>query len=134
MPHVSKHKLKEKTERDIEDRLMLFLNTTTLKTRKGIFDELFTKTERLMIAKRLAILFLVNDGLPTHTISERLRVSPSTVARFENSSRKGRFKTTISWLAKNKIAHSAVRFIADLVSVPFDAQKKSLYKVIDESL
>lgn len=45
-----------------------------------IFD-LFTPTERIMFAKRLAIAALLSQGLPYKVIADKLKVSTSTVAR-----------------------------------------------------
>jgi len=131
MPHISRHKLRKQTLQELDERLMLFLSTTTMKTRQEIFRELFTETEQLMIAKRLSMLFLITEGLPTHTISKQLRVSSSTVARFENRTDRGSFLRTVRWLKRSKEAHSALRYIADLISIPFEAQQKSLAQAID---
>jgi len=132
MPHISRHKPNKRTMQELEDRLMLFLSSTGLKTRQEIFRELLTETERLMIAKRLSILFFIMKDVPTHTISKRLRVSPSTVARFELKASHKTFSKTISWLRRSKEAHSALRFIVDLISIPYKAQRKSLARSIDE--
>lgn len=45
-----------------------------------IFD-LLTPTERIMLAKRLAIAAFLIEGLPYHAISEMLKVSTSTIGR-----------------------------------------------------
>ena len=89
MPHLSRHKLSKQQIQEIEGRVMLFLSSPSMKTRQVIFRELFTNTEQLMIAKRLAMLFFIAENAPTHDISSRLCVSPSTVARFENAFDKG---------------------------------------------
>ena len=132
MPHISKYKLKKRTMQELEERVMLFLSTTSMKTRQEIFRELFTPTERLMIAKRLSLIFLITEQASSHEISKRLRVSSSTAMRFQNAVSRNAFAGTIKWLARNKKAHAALRFIADLVAVPFEAQNKSLARFMDE--
>lgn len=48
---------------------------------KVTFD-LLSPAERIMIAKRVAIIFLLMKKIDYNNICERLKVSPSTVAKF----------------------------------------------------
>lgn len=82
MPHVSKRKLEEQV---LESLLAQFSGIFKLAGRKNTLnhftDELFTKTEKIMFAKRLAAILLLNRGMPQHLISEKLNMSPSTISR-----------------------------------------------------
>lgn len=51
--------------------------------RKLLLAELLTDTEKIMLAKRLAVIFLLAKNVPPYRIWNRLKISPSTVARFE---------------------------------------------------
>lgn len=53
------------------------------KTAGTFFNEFFTHTERIMFAKRLAILFLKKEGVTPYRIARLLNVSTSTVYRLE---------------------------------------------------
>ncbi len=132
MPHISKHAVAEKVVREIEDRIIAVLSDTGSKTRTKIFKEILTKTERLMIAKRLAMIYLAQKGTATHTISETLKVSPSTVARFENRLEQNHFKHTASWVKSHAPMNKVLKLIFDLAVIPFEAQKKSLGQMLDE--
>ncbi len=44
---------------------------------------LLTPTERLMLAKRLAIIILIKEGLPESTIANTLHVTRVTVSRMQ---------------------------------------------------
>ncbi|MES2087489.1 MAG: helix-turn-helix domain-containing protein [Patescibacteria group bacterium] len=133
MPHVSKHLVAEKVLRELEEHIIAVLSDTGLKARNKIFKEILTKTERLMVAKRLAMIYLIQKGRATHEISEMLKVSPSTVARFENQLEQKCFIHTASWV-KNHVAMNRVfKLIFNLAAVPFEAQKKSLGQMLDEN-
>src|SRR3989338_1485253 len=101
MPHVSRHKVQDSTKRELEDYIASFLADTGSKARQNIFRELLTPTERLMIAKRLAMLYFISKNVPTHRISQTLRVSPSTVARFETAVGAGAYSNIILWINRH---------------------------------
>ena len=126
MPHISKHALAEKVIKELERHIVTVISDTGSKTRNKIFSEILTKTERLMLAKRLAMIYLIQKGTATHTISEMLKVSPSTVARFENRLGKNHFTHTALWVKNHTDMNKMLRLIFDLVTIPFEARKKSL--------
>lgn len=49
---------------------------------KDIITDILSFTERVMIAKRIAIIYLLIKNIDHMSISETLKVSPSTVAKF----------------------------------------------------
>lgn len=82
MPQVSKSPIPKKTEQKIRKAFTKAL--VDIKSEKEmeryIFD-LLTPTERIMLAKRLAIAALLIEGLPYQKISEKLKVSTATIGR-----------------------------------------------------
>ena len=95
MPHVSKHVLNEKTLAQLERYLFNLLMDTTGYERRRIFQELYTATEKLMFAKRIGMLVLIERGESTHTISQMIGVSSSTVARFEIAAQRSQSPTNV---------------------------------------
>lgn len=83
-----------------------------------------------MIAKRLALLFLIDRGVPTHAIADMLAMSSSTVARFEVSL--DHYQTVISWLRTRQGINKVLSILADVLMVPFEAQRKSLNQILKE--
>src|SRR3989344_8389726 len=83
MPHVSQKRIKKEVFKRMSDE---FINSvSSLKTYleiKGFLNELLTPTERIMLAKRLAIILMLRKGYPFIIIERTLKLSPSTVARF----------------------------------------------------
>lgn len=46
------------------------------------FSSIFSLVEKVMIAKRIAVMYLLTKNVDHRTISKVLKVSPSTVAKF----------------------------------------------------
>ncbi|PCI29755.1 hypothetical protein COB55_01620 [Candidatus Wolfebacteria bacterium] len=82
MPHVSQKKLSDQKNKEIYfDFLHIFTDKGTGHSRKKMLGELLTPTEKVMLAKRLAIVVLLHKGVSTYQIENALKVSPSTTAR-----------------------------------------------------
>jgi len=96
MPHVSKKLLKK--ENFVRIHKQLFKSITKLvssgKT-DAILGELLTKTEKLMFAKRLSIIFMIHRGESLYAIEQILKVSPSTVARIKLAYELGAYRKLI---------------------------------------
>lgn len=103
MPHISSKKIDEKDFERIYGQFVSIFNTTG-KENSGdkLFEEFFTETEKSMFAKRLAIIFMINEGISIHYISEVLFVSPSTVQRISLKYEIGRYSHIRNIIKKNK--------------------------------
>jgi uncharacterized protein YerC len=92
MPHVSQKKLKRKIFTRISTELISYiLELESSAEAKSFLTELLTKTERIMIAKRLAVLIMLKKGYSFRVISATLHVSPSTVERYWKEAKKKSF-------------------------------------------
>lgn len=79
---VSRHKLTAKAEKDILRALTLVVTKITKENDADTFLLAFlTSTERMMLAKRLAIILLLNEGFSDSEIANSLRVTRVTVSR-----------------------------------------------------
>lgn len=121
MPHISKNPVSEKVLRTIDAKFISLLSAHTSKRNK-ILGQLLTETERVMLAKRLSIIFLITRGLSTHKISSLLKVSPSTVARFERKVSAGACTDLCEWLNTKNTGMSILETLVDVAMVPFDIQ------------
>lgn len=130
MPHISKSILTQEVHKMLDEQLVSFLGETSIKDRQRIFKELFTRTERMMIGKRLALLMLLMQDASTLDISEKLKMSSSTVARFELRVSRGRFKYTTVWLNQEKIRNAFVKIFGHLLDIGF--KPKRLSRFLDE--
>jgi Trp operon repressor len=104
MPHVSKIKIDPKFSEKLFKKLISILGKAQAKNYLPIvISELFTKTEKIMLAKRLAIILLLSDNIPQHKITDVLKVSPTTVAKISLQIKIGKHKTILAISKKEKI-------------------------------
>ncbi len=103
MPHISSKKIPDEHFNSIYKQLISICNTAGQKREADIlFKELLTETEKMMLAKRLAIIYMLSEGVSEYYISETLFVSPSTVSRISLSYESGRCSYIQKIIKKNK--------------------------------
>jgi uncharacterized protein YerC len=104
MPHVSTRTLQRKTFKHISKDLTVLIASLRSKNEiKTFLGELLTPTERVMLTKRLAIIFMLKKDYSFEIIWRTLHVSPSTVARFWKETKRHSYPT-ISKQIKNEKA------------------------------
>ena len=102
MPHISNKKLEEKYFRKIYNQLISMLDTAGTSRRSDILlKEFLTETEKIMLAKRLAIICLLNEGVSKPYISQILLISPSTVDRISLTYEIGMYPYITNIVKKN---------------------------------
>jgi hypothetical protein len=104
MPHVSGKKL----DSDFSDRLFKDLIGILAASRNKnllskVAHELFTETEKLMLAKRIAIILMIQSQTPQQKIVGILKVSPSTVAKMSLYMEIGKYASIVKISRKEKI-------------------------------
>jgi len=104
-----------------------------MKDRKKIFRELFTRTERIMIAKRLTLIFLISEGLPPYSISRVLKMSPSSVARFQKGLDEDKYPATVTWLKPKGVSGRFLSFFDDVADVLFSGKRKSISQILKDN-
>lgn len=82
MPHVSSKKLKKETLNKLYNEFGKALERSAKKSGTKFFlEDLLTKTEKIMLAKRFAIIYLLSQNVPNSYIVETLGVSYPTLSR-----------------------------------------------------
>jgi len=132
MPHISKKKLDTQITNELRKHLYTLVRNSGSQTRVLIFEELLTKTETIMLAKRIGALLLLKKGLSLYKISRLLGVSPSTVERFKLAMESGKYKNTADWVWKNSKEGSLNVLLTKLISLAFTGRTKSFKKFVDE--
>jgi hypothetical protein len=94
MPHVSKHKMGQKINRIANEELRRTLSKSPLQA------EILTETEKIMLAKRISIIYLLRIGESSYYIINTLKVSGSTVRRLQKQLWQGDFSNLISYWEK----------------------------------
>lgn len=87
MPHISGRKLSEEVHSKLHFQLFNLLLSSPRNKRKEIeaVEQLFTDTEKVMLAKRLAAILLLSRGLSQYQVWKVLGLSPSTTGRISNA-------------------------------------------------
>jgi uncharacterized protein YerC len=82
MPHLSKNRLDKHVYFDILNGLYWLLSDIKTSKEMQIFlGDFFTKTERLMLSKRLATVLMIAEGYDVEIIKRVLKVSTATIYR-----------------------------------------------------
>ncbi|PIP55945.1 MAG: hypothetical protein CO183_01170 [Candidatus Zambryskibacteria bacterium CG_4_9_14_3_um_filter_42_9] len=104
MSHVSKRKLDQETFDKIFRKLVLVLEHAQNKKKfVSVLEEILTETEKVMLAKRVAIVLLLLGDIPQHRISEALIVSPTTVSKMSLQVEIGKYASIKNISIKEKI-------------------------------
>ncbi|MDO8443851.1 MAG: Trp family transcriptional regulator [Candidatus Azambacteria bacterium] len=124
MSQVSRNPLSKESNYEIQATLWWLLarldNDSDI---RNFLNSLLTKTEKIMLAKRLAIAFLLNKNYSQRDISDALKVSTSTVCRIKEVMDKteGDYEIFIKKLEKRselkKLEKQFDKFIGKLVSI-----------------
>lgn len=106
MPHVSKKKLSDEVlQQIIESFLFVLTDIKDKETMARFLDSFLSKTEKIMLAKRLAMAFLLSEGIEETKIAQTLNVTQSTVSimklRLETKSEG--YKKAIAKIKKQKV-------------------------------
>ena len=105
MPHISKKYLQEKHFLNIHRELFELLTSfSNVKDARIALSELFTKTEKIMLAKRLGAIFMIAQKIPWHNIEETLKMSSSTVAKLANRHQFGNYDSLLKKMDTRKWA------------------------------
>src|SRR3990167_9033795 len=105
MPHISKKGVKRKTFLRISNDLVVMIaGLHSKREAKLLLNEILTPTERIMLAKRIAIIFMLKKNYSFETIWRTLKVSPSTVARFWKQTKTHSFHTISRRISNSLLA------------------------------
>lgn len=85
MPRVSTRRLDKNIEQEIVANLDWLVSQLKSEEQANLFLQfVLTREERLMLAKRLAVLFLIHKGYHYSDIAEALKITPATISKFRS--------------------------------------------------
>jgi len=92
MVNISKRKVKEDILIAISDNLIKYIAHIKNKKQAQLFiNSFFTKSERLLFAKRFTIVVMLERGYSYSEIEDTLKVSDRTIAKIEQKRERGDF-------------------------------------------
>jgi Trp operon repressor len=91
MTRISKYRVDDKVLKKLYLLMFEVISSMNRKERfEGIMNELLSPTEKIMISKRVAIIYLLMKNVDYLVISDVLKVSSRTVAKFYSIMKKGK--------------------------------------------
>lgn len=117
MPHLSKGRLTQKLQSELLQTFKTVLRRIKTNSEVEFFlSSLLSETERMMLAKRLAIVVLLEENVPETTIAEILQVTRETVNRIGLLSQiKGEgYKIALRKLNEEKALSTFKKFLLSL--------------------
>lgn len=123
MSHISRRTLDSKTRRKILDALELVLGKCNKTEANSFLFSLLSDTERLMLAKRLAIALLLKEGIDHSSIADALSVTRETVYRIELSflKRSSGFELAFQKIDQDEKLSEAKKFLIAIASYSIKA-------------
>ena len=116
----------------LDAHLITLIQEKNYQKRTRIFIELLSRTEKIMLAKRLGIIFLLKKGVPSYKVGELLGVSSSTARRFEYFLESKRYRTTEDWLWRKTEEGKFHTFMEKLVRLAFTGRTRSFSESVAE--
>lgn len=83
MPHVSRKNLDPETIQILDKALIAIFSELRLLETRSVINVFLTRTEKLMILKRLGILYLLQEKQSQEEIAKTLKTTRQTVARID---------------------------------------------------
>lgn len=101
MPHVSYRELKKENLQKLYGEFSAALERSAQKSWAKLFlNDFLTKTEKIMLAKRFAVIFLLSNNVPPSYIANSLKMSYSTIFRMSNKHNIGRYSRLLKAVKK----------------------------------
>lgn len=101
MTHISKKQLEAKHLASLFVQLNKIIARLNENVSEEFFNEFFGAEEKIMFAKRLAVIVMCIEGNSTYRIAQLLMMSPSTAERIKHKYLKGHYKN-IEGIVTNK--------------------------------
>ena len=118
MTHISRKKIKKDVASELADQFLTFLSLARTKQDARILaQELLSQTERVMLAKRLAVVVLLVRGYTFEQIEETLGVTRQTVVRLWRETKDGRYEKIIRYARKHTRHFKHESFLAAFIRV-----------------
>jgi uncharacterized protein YerC len=115
MVRLNKHQLAAEQLEKILDQLTKTLGQTNEADTKTILNALLGEEEKIMIAKRLGAIVLLEQGHKPYTVSRALKMSPSTVGRIQSELLLGQYHYLFTAVKKNQISYKAIMKAIDSI-------------------
>lgn len=103
MPHISARKVKKEILNKLYNEFGKAFEKSAHKFQTSLFlNDLLTKTEKIMLAKRFAVIYLLSEDLPISYIAESLSMSYSTIFKMSLKYDTGKYSLLLKSIEQEK--------------------------------
>jgi|SRR3989344_3504948 len=118
MPHVSRKRLRKEIATELADQFLTFLALAQNKKEARILaNELLSQTERVMLAKRLAVVVLLVRRYSFTQIQEALGVTRQTVIRVWKGMKTGKYDKIARYAREHTGHFKREAFMDELIRI-----------------
>ena len=129
MANISKRQLKRKVFEHINRQLLSQLTRYRTKKQARIFtEELLTKTEQVMLAKRLMTLVMLERGCSFSMIERVLKVTSKTVVKLQGERRRGLHSRLLAQYARRRDSARILDVVEVLLQAGLPPRGKGRWK------
>lgn len=112
MPHVSKKEIDSKEIGTLLEEFIIMLQKSVKKNNlESVLWDFLTPTEKIMFAKRFAVITLLNKKKSVCAIAQTLGMSPATVDRMSLRYEIGKYNSLISVIKSQKFSEKMELFL-----------------------
>jgi len=132
MAHVSRKKLKKHISHKIYMQLVKTISSGSMKHKEEILRELLTQTEQVMLAKRLAAVAMLAQGVSSYRVWRILGLSSATTRRFQREMDNGSYRSIAGLIKKKKDRERFWAEMEALLRMGMPEMGKGRWKWLDE--
>jgi len=132
MVNISKKKLKGKIADQIHNNFIKII--VRLEGKKGslFIEELFTPAEKIVFAKRLAALLMLEKGLSSYKVERLLNLSSSTTARMKKDLHCGKYPSIKIITCRKKENDKFWKDLESFIRLGMPEMGKNRWKWLDD--
>jgi len=115
MTNISKTNLEPEAEQKLLKQFSNLFADISSRKAQNLFEQILTKSERIMLIKRLAIVLMLEEGFSTYKISKTLKVSDATVRSIRHYHRKNEFNFVLGAVKKTEFDYKKFLDVLDIL-------------------
>ncbi len=132
MPHISRKKLEKDISRKIYKHFVKTIVTINTKKGRELLEEILTPVEQIMIAKRLAAIAMLSQGLSSYQVRKSLKLSSATTARFRREIENNKYPYISNLVKKKKQREEFWKEMEVVLRMGMPSMGKDRWKWLDD--
>jgi len=133
MTNISKKLIKQEVSNKISSSFTDIVAHLSSKNQiSSFFFDFFTYSEKIMFQKRLTVILLILEEVPSTTIEELLKVSPATISKIAKRLDRGGYRNIVNIIEKKKESESFSRLLEKFIRAGLPPRGKGRWNWLDK--